>query len=381
MISYWEKQSFTNFDVAVIGAGITGLSAAISLKEKQPNLSVAVFERGILPSGASTKNAGFACIGSAGEILSDLNTIETEKTLQLVQLRLEGLQLLRKRLGDKNIQYRENGSFELLNEKEQPILDKIESLNNLLKQVTGQQTFSIEKTELLQHFGLNNNYFKSIIRNNCEGELHTGAMMKSLNLFAIQKGIEIFTGCNVQQIENKNSSVTFEIENTIYQSNLKFTAKKIIAATNAFTNNIFPNAEVTPGRGLVIISKPISNLKLKGIFHFDEGYYYFREIDNRILFGGGRNLDFKGEATTEYGINSTILNDLTLKLKNNILPSTNFEIDFCWSGIMAFGKNKSPNFRWLAENIFGVYKMGGMGVAIGSKAGEIAAGEILKSLA
>lgn len=381
MISYWEKQSFLNFDVAIIGAGITGLSAAISLKEKQPNLSVAVFERGILPSGASTKNAGFACIGSAGEILSDLSIIDTEKALQLVQLRLEGLQLLRNRLGDKNIRYRENGSFELLNENELDILDKIEYLNNLLKPITKKQTYSIQKEEVVNNLGINKNYFKAIIQNNCEGELHTGEMMKSLYLFAIQKGVQVFTGCNVQQVESENNSISFTVGNPIHKSSLKFVAKKIIAATNAFTNSIFPNAEVKPGRGIVVVTKPISNLKLKGIFHFDEGFYYFREIDNRILFGGGRNLDFEGETTTEFGINSTILNDLLHKLKNDILPENNFEIDFHWSGIMAFGKDKFPNFKWLQENIFGVYKMGGMGVAIGSKAGEIAAEEILNSLA
>ena len=64
MLSYWEKQSLLQYDHIVLGSGIVGLSAAISLKERQPQARVLVLERALLPTGASTKNAGFACIGS-----------------------------------------------------------------------------------------------------------------------------------------------------------------------------------------------------------------------------------------------------------------------------------------------------------------------------
>ena len=72
MFSYWEQQSFFNYDYIIIGAGITGLSTAIELKERQPKATVLVLERGILPTGASTKNAGFACMCSDTELLADL---------------------------------------------------------------------------------------------------------------------------------------------------------------------------------------------------------------------------------------------------------------------------------------------------------------------
>lgn len=72
-LSYWEQKSLIgNPDVAVIGAGITGLNAAIRLKQLDPALDVLVLERGALPEGASTRNAGFACFGSPSELLADL---------------------------------------------------------------------------------------------------------------------------------------------------------------------------------------------------------------------------------------------------------------------------------------------------------------------
>ena len=63
------------------------------------------------------------------------------------------------------------------------------------------------------------------------------------------------------------------------------------------------NNQVKPARAQVLITKPIENLDIKGTFHLDKGYYYFRNIENRILFGGGRNLDFEGETTTEFNSN------------------------------------------------------------------------------
>ena len=70
--SYWELQSFLQrYPVAVLGSGIVGLSAAIQIKTERPELPVLVLERGALPTGASTRNAGFACFGSLSELLDD----------------------------------------------------------------------------------------------------------------------------------------------------------------------------------------------------------------------------------------------------------------------------------------------------------------------
>ena len=111
-LSYWEKHTWlTNIDVAIIGSGIVGLSCALTLKQRNPKLKVVVFEKGMLPSGASTKNAGFACFGSISEILDDLKTHTEDEVLNLVQARVNGLQLLRTTLGDTEIDYLHGEQF------------------------------------------------------------------------------------------------------------------------------------------------------------------------------------------------------------------------------------------------------------------------------
>ena len=91
-LSYWEiKNWFTNVDYTIVGSGIVGLHCALSLRERYPNSKILVLEKGILPQGASTKNAGFACFGSISEILDDLKNHSEEEVVQLIQKRWNGL--------------------------------------------------------------------------------------------------------------------------------------------------------------------------------------------------------------------------------------------------------------------------------------------------
>ncbi|MCW8982355.1 MAG: FAD-dependent oxidoreductase, partial [Altibacter sp.] len=103
-LSYWERNTWLQeIDHAIIGSGIVGLSCALALRKKNPKAKIVVFEKGSLPSGASTKNAGFACFGSVSEILEDLKTHTETEVLQLVNDRVAGLELLRETLGDKQL--------------------------------------------------------------------------------------------------------------------------------------------------------------------------------------------------------------------------------------------------------------------------------------
>ena len=111
MLSYWEQQSFTRYDHIVAGAGIVGLSAAIELKDRYPTARVVVLERGLLPTGASSRNAGFACMGSVTELLDDLQNTDESEVYALYEWRKRGLERLRARLGDATIGYTERGSY------------------------------------------------------------------------------------------------------------------------------------------------------------------------------------------------------------------------------------------------------------------------------
>lgn len=121
---------------------------------------------------------------------------------------------------------------------------------------------------------------------------------------------------------------------------------------------------------MVLVTDPIEKLKFKGVFHYDEGYFYFRNVGNRVLIGGGRNLDKSTEDTVEFGINPKIKLAILHDLKELILPNQDFSIDMEWSGIMAFGAIKSPIIKKISDKIAIGVRLGGMGVAIGTQVGK-----------
>ena len=364
--SYWElKQYFTEFDLIVVGAGIVGLSSAISYKNKNKKAKILILERGLLPNGASTKNAGFACFGSSSELLDDLSKNNSETIWETVLMRWQGLQILRKRLGDKGIDLNLWGGYELFDSKENKIksLEKIQDLNKEIYHHLGLKNCFSEYPK--NNFGFKNT--KGIILNKYEGQIDTGLMMQNLLLLAQKKGITVLNNIEIKAINDLGGKVELKSINGVFK------AKKVVVATNGFANELLKINNIKPARAQVLITKPISQLKIKGTFHYQEGYYYFRNIKNRLLFGGGRNINLKKEETSEIGLNSKIQNHLEYLLKTMILPNTAFEIEHRWSGIMGVGNEKKPIIKPISNNVIAAVRMGGMGIAIGSKVGEIVA--------
>ncbi|MHB8208057.1 NAD(P)/FAD-dependent oxidoreductase [Mucilaginibacter sp.] len=374
--SYWERSSFIdNADVIIIGSGLVGLSAALHLKKSEPSLKVLVLERGFLPSGASTKNAGFACFGTVSEQLESLQHSSEEEVARLVNYKWRGLQRLRQNLGDIKIDYQQHGGYELFMADEiihaDRQIEKISYLNNLLKQAIGTDNIYSVANLKIAYFGFDK--VSRMIYNPFEGQIDTGKMMRALLNKVYDAGILVLNSCSVTSIEQQENGIQ------LITSQGDFKAGKVILATNAFANQLFPELKVIPGRGQVLVTKPIDGLKLKGTYHFNQGYYYFRNINNRILFGGGRNLDFAAEATWEFGHTEKVKQQLISYLNEVILPGQNVEIDYWWSGIMGFGDDISPIVKQVEPNVFCAVRCNGMGVAMGSLVGEEVAELVLNS--
>jgi glycine/D-amino acid oxidase-like deaminating enzyme len=376
MISFWETKHFTQYDFIIIGSGLTGLSLAAEIKENNPLKSVLVLERGLFPSGASTKNAGFACFGSVSELISDIDLIGESTVVEMVKNRVNGLSILRNRLTDKHLDFKPFGGYELIfNEGNTDWNYNLNRLNKLLKDFFKSNVFSFTP-HLVNEFGFNKAVVKSLIFNPFEAQIDTGLMMKSLIEYVSRLGVKIITGPDVVNYSIINNNVELEVKSVNGVASI-FKASKVAFCTNAFTKQFFPNLEIIPGRGQVLVTKPIDNLKIKGTFHFDDGYYYFRNFNDRIIFGGGRNLDFENEKTLEFGNTNLIQDRLKKYLEEVIIPGVNFEIDQKWSGIMAFGHNKQPIIEKINDNIFVGARLNGMGVAISSNVAKQLAEKML----
>ncbi len=367
-LSFWEKNSFlSHIDIIIIGSGIVGLNAAISLQEKCPKARIVVLERGVLPYGASTRNAGFACFGSISELLEDLESRSLDEVLALVEKRWKGLQKLRNRLGDTKIGFEPLGGYEIFTPKEQELYEKcaekLPFFNQHLAEIIGEkETYRFSPEKIAQNSFANVQY---MIENVAEGQIDTGKMMSNLLLLAREKGIEILTGIGVSGIEEGENEAVIICENGWHIS-----AKQVIVCTNGFAKRLLPALAVNPARNQVWITKPIKNLALSGTFHYEMGYFYFRNVGNRILLGGGRHLDKVTEHTDEFGKTDIIQQALHNLLTQVIFPHKPVAIDMKWSGILGIGEEKKPIIQQVSPHLYVAVRMGGMGIAIGALVGE-----------
>lgn len=365
--SFWETDSWlNNIDFTIVGSGIVGLNCAWNLKQRFPTARILIIERGMLPHGASTRNGGFATFGSLSEILSDLRTHSEEEVLTLVNKRREGLKLLRNNLGDKQIGYREYGGTELFAKDQEKIygecLEKRKYINSMLYPLFGAEVFQ----EVANKDGFRNILSKSIYTP-FEGQIHTGQMMSALLQKTLGLGVKIVNNVTVKEFEESGTKVK------VKTSQFEFSTGKLLIATNGFSSKL-SIPDVKPARSQILITKPIKDLHLKGTYHLEEGYYYFRNVGDRLLLGGGRNLDLQGEQTVSMEYTAVIQDNLERLLREVILPEQEWEIEQRWSGIMGVGQQKKPILGQLSKNVYYGVRLGGMGIAIGSGIGKDLAG-------
>lgn len=364
-LSFWEKVTLLEgIDFLVVGSGIVGSACALELRRLNPGAKIVILERSYLPLGASTKNAGFACFGSVTELLDDLETTPEERVWDTVKLRYEGLERLLQRFAPADLNYEPCGSYDLVrDENEQEIYHpKLEYLNRQIAFITGKkECYSFEK-QVDRKFGFKG--FEGGYFNRLEGAIDTGKLLLATQKDLAGNGIIVLNGIEVLNFRHSEDGVLIETNYGEIKTN------KLAVTINGFAKKLLPELAVEPARAQVLVTSEIPGLQAKGTFHLDKGYYYFRNVGNRVLLGGGRNLDFQAENTFELDQTPLIQDALEQLLRENILPETSFSIDYRWSGTMGVGSEKGPIIRKVDANTAVGVRLGGMGVAIGSLIGE-----------
>lgn len=373
MLSFWEKTQLTQFDLIVIGGGLVGLSTAIHFRKAHPNARIGILERGLFPSGASTKNAGFLCFGSIDELSDHLDEMSEDELLTLVERRYRGGLRLRELLGDHRIGYEPCGGYELHSEQfDHEIIDRY---NELLRPMFPHQVYE-DVTQEVQQKGFSTELVSSLICNQFEGVIHTGKMIRAYQELALEHGIQTYTQTTCLNFVEKSEAVDVEV--THLGESLTLSTQQLALCTNAFTSQWLPDEDISPGRGLVFVTKPRKDFDLQGCFHYHAGYNYFRSIEGRLLLGGGRHLDKESETTTEPGVNQHIYDALIEDMHHMIAPAHHLEVDHVWSGVMAFGTTKEPIVKKVSERIVLGARLGGMGVALGTEVGHDVAAYLIK---
>lgn len=355
--SFWEKDSFLQpYDLIIVGSGIVGLSTALFYKQQHPNQRVGILERGFLPSGASTRNAGFACVGSIGEHSADMGKASEEEIGQRIKRRYDGLELLKDTLGEDKIGYEHCGGYEFFKSEQrfEEVASEIDHFNGWMENLVGEE--QVYTTDSIEGY--------PVIHNRLEGALNPGKLMQELVQKVNTSGIDIKWNSRVLEV---SKSGLIDI-----QDGPKLKARKVLLAANGFVQELLPQIPVKPARGFVLVTSELEELPWRGIFHHDCGYIYFRNVGDRLLIGGARNLDIEGEQTDQFGKNDIIKEQLVQFTDNVLRLPDDWEVEDEWSGIMGFSSTKSPIVRQVDKHRYIAAGLSGMGIAIGMDVGQAA---------
>ncbi|MEX2344735.1 MAG: FAD-dependent oxidoreductase [Balneolaceae bacterium] len=356
--SFWEREEWMNPpDLLITGGGIVGASIALFYKERHPDTDILVVDKGFAPEGASTRNAGFTCIGSISEHLADMEIAGEETVLNRIERRWHGLNLLKKTMGEETIGYEHTGGYEIFTDKK--IFDecgkRIPEMNERLKERLGIK--DVYKARIYEGY--------PAIFNHVEGAINSGKLMRNLHRRLAQAGVRTWWNCKVESIAK--NYVKFE-------SGFELAPENIVLATNGFSSRL-ADLSIKPARGFVFVTQPIKKLKWRGTFNFNKGYVYFRNVDDRLLIGGARDVAKNEETTDQFGRNEKI-RDWLISFTNDVIKlPAGWEIDIEWSGIMGFTENKEPFIGQIQPGIWAAAGLSGMGIAIGM---EVARGLVEK---
>lgn len=346
--SYWEKDAWLNPpDLLVVGGGIVGATSALIYKAHYPDHNVLLVDKGIVPEGASTRNAGFTCIGSMSEHLADLKLTGRETVLKRIERRWNGLKILRETMGEKKIEYSNTGGYEIFTDHQlfDTCRQNIDAMNQHLEERLGLEDVYTVK-EFQGHPG---------IFNRIDGAIHSGKLMKELHTRLNKLGVQVWWNTEVKSVDSDRVTFTdgFSIE-----------PQKTLLAVNGFISRLI-DLPVKPARGYVFVTEPIEDLKWRGTFNNNAGYIYFRNVGDRLLLGGARDVDAYEETTDRFGVNQKIKQHLLNFANTHLNLPDDWQVEMEWSGIMGMTVNKEPIIREIKNNLWVAAGLSGMGIAIG----------------
>lgn len=371
MISIWEQKLLGEYDLIVIGAGIIGLTTAHYYSALFPSHSVLVLEKNIpLCASASTRNAGFACFGSASELLKSIRTIGSNKTQELLNMRIKGLNLLR-----THTDFYSSGNIELLNNKTIECADHLDDLNYMVHHASSERF--VENYKLIEksyHWSFGKEREQALIYSAHESSISTSRLYEKL-----LKNKNVFFNQEVKSIQENSDEVIVETQDR------KFRTDRVAICANTEITKFVPSIKIVPGRAQILLTEKVDFKQRADLcpVHYDEGYFYARTFDKRILVGGGRNQFFKQEQTTEMETTENVENVIKDFLYNVLLKDTGLtpKIESKWAGIMGFSEDGMPKVEVVpgSSKIVAAFGCNGMGVSIGSAIAQDAS-KLLKDI-
>ena len=342
-----DASSQGEVDVAVIGAGITGVSCALALARS--GLRVRVHDARGIAEGASGRNGGFALRGGAARYDVARETYGADAAKELWQRTEAALDRLEAVAGDA---FRRTGSLRLAADDEER--DDI----HLEYEALHEDGFDAEWREELPHLSPE---FRGAIFHPLDGSLQPARFVRYLAALAAAGGVAFQEHHRVASLDELES-------------------EQILIATDGSGRGLLPELDdaLWPARGQVVTTEPLSERLFECPHYARHGFDYWQQLaDGRIVLGGFRDFSILTEMTDDETTTEPIQEALDAFLVELLgyLP----KVTHRWAGIFGLTQDLLPlvgrvpghDGTWMAAGY------SGHGNVLGFMCGELVAAAML----
>ncbi|NIA68367.1 FAD-binding oxidoreductase [Pelagibius litoralis] len=386
--SYWEASAppldratpplaaDASCEVAVIGAGYTGLTAALSLVEEE-GADVAVVEAGTPGWGASGRNGGFCCLGGAkldyGAMVKRYGLAETRR---FFQIQIESVDLVTGFCADKGIDADLTGSGEIILAHKPGRLAGLRAEQAQFRDLFGLDCPLLDRQALAARGLAAADFHGGLLIPPGVG-LHPLKYLRGLARAAIDAGVKVYGQSPVTAVERRAGGFVLVTP----QGLLK--ARKVIIATNGYSEEA--SLPALSGRLLPVLSNILVTRPLSPAEQAEQGWtdttmcadsrrllHYFRLLpDGRFLFGG-RGAVSGSAAAAQRG-----LRRLRRDFEHHFPAWTGVETEYSWRGLVCLTQPLVPFVGALEEEgLYAALAYHGNGVSFTAYAGRALAGMV-----
>jgi len=351
-------------DVAIIGGGYTGLSAALHLAER--GYQVALIEQARVGWGASGRNGGQINTGLRKGPTELIATYGHDQAKALFELAEEARAIIRARAERHRIRCDlKSGSLYVAHKRSDEAWMRGE-VEALAAEFGYRKARYIPKAELRDHVG--SDAYHGGIADWGASHLHPLNYALGLALAAIEAGAVMYERTRAVALEETADGVTIRTEDGLIK------AKYAVIGCNGYLGGLEPRiaGRIMPIANFIIATEPLSDAEAKELIPNDVCVCdtkfvvnYFRlSADRRLLWGGGE----KYTATPPADIPAFVRPHML-----RVFPQlADKRIEYVWSGMLAITMSRLPNLG-RNGNVFYAQGYSGQGIAIAGLAGKLIA--------
>jgi glycine/D-amino acid oxidase-like deaminating enzyme len=358
-------------DVAVIGAGYTGLSAAYTLAKQGVN--VAVLEAESIGWGASSRNGGMALTGLKLPMQTVIKRYGRGLARQLFQCSLDSVSLVEQIVQEENIDCGFARTGHLLVANKPQHFDALKGEVEFMAKEFNHEVSLVPPRELQDEIG-SFAYHGGLV-DEVSGGLNPAQYVAGLARAAEKVGARIHSRARVRRIGRGGKRFLLETERG------SVSAESVLVATAGYTGNVARKLQrkVIPIGSFIIATERLPEKlarelspKNRMIFDFKHYLNYFRLWDNRMIFGG--RAAFFPETENTIKRSAEILGREMIQVYPQL---KNVKVEYVWGGTLDFAFDMMTHVG-REDDIFYSLGYAGHGVAMGTYLGRTVAEAMLK---